>query len=204
MYTVMENDMARKDHNKAHRYDLNQVWYYIASNYDYFPLFWNAYAGNIHDSRTFPEMVKQVPHDSVIIFDRRYNSADNVELLGKRQYVGTLIMSNHMDLAVLSPKADPFTETEKTVYGKKHRIIVYHSSRLQRERIMSFMRAFKRVYRKARMIIDSGDSDVMEKVGFYLESHNLNETILLTDLRIDHERMEKSWICLVGMPYSPT
>ena len=48
MYTFMEeNDMARKGHNKKHRYDLNQVSYYIAANYDYIPLFWNAYAGNV-------------------------------------------------------------------------------------------------------------------------------------------------------------
>ena len=36
MYTFIEdNDMARKGHNKKHRYDLNQVSYYIAANYDY-------------------------------------------------------------------------------------------------------------------------------------------------------------------------
>ncbi|MEM3191989.1 MAG: hypothetical protein QW292_07865 [Candidatus Parvarchaeota archaeon] len=29
----------------------------------------------------------------------------------------------------------------------------------------------------------------MERAGLYLESQNLNETIQLTDLRIDHERM---------------
>ena len=40
MYTFMEeNDMAKKWHNEAHWYDLNQVSYYIASNHDYVPLF---------------------------------------------------------------------------------------------------------------------------------------------------------------------
>ncbi|MEM3290958.1 MAG: hypothetical protein QW046_05525 [Candidatus Micrarchaeaceae archaeon] len=43
MYTYMgENDMAKRGHNKAYRYDLNQVSYYIGANYDYIPLFWNA------------------------------------------------------------------------------------------------------------------------------------------------------------------
>ena len=36
MYTFMEeNDKAKKGHNKKHRYDLNQISYYIAANYDY-------------------------------------------------------------------------------------------------------------------------------------------------------------------------
>ncbi|MEM3191991.1 MAG: hypothetical protein QW292_07875 [Candidatus Parvarchaeota archaeon] len=34
--------MAKKGHNKAYRYDLNQMSYYIVANYDYIPLFWNA------------------------------------------------------------------------------------------------------------------------------------------------------------------
>ncbi|MEM0195829.1 MAG: transposase [Thermoplasmatales archaeon] len=62
--------------------------YYIGANYDYIPLFWNAYAGNINDSRTFPEMAKQIPEDSIIIFDRGYNSAENVKILQGRKYIG--------------------------------------------------------------------------------------------------------------------
>lgn len=190
MYTYMEeNDMAKKGHNKKHRYDLNQVSYYIGSNYDYIPLFWNSYAGNIHDSQTFPEMIRQIPEGTTVIFDRGYNSTNNVELLGKRQYVGALIMSDHRDLADLPLNVDSFTEREEIVYERKHRIIVYHSSKLLRKRIKSFMKVFKRVYRKAKKIVDSGDFDATEKARFYLESENLNETILLPDLRIDHERM---------------
>ena len=53
MYTFMEeNDMAKKGHNKKHRYDLNQVSYYIASNYDYIPFAGDSYAGNIPDVKT--------------------------------------------------------------------------------------------------------------------------------------------------------
>ncbi|MEM3290960.1 MAG: hypothetical protein QW046_05535 [Candidatus Micrarchaeaceae archaeon] len=42
---------------------------------------------------------------------------------------------------------------------------------------------------RARRIIESGNSNLMERTGLYLESQNLNETIQLPDLRIDHERM---------------
>ena len=191
-YTFMEeNGMAKKGHNKAHRYDLNQVSYYIASNYDYIPLFWDSYAGNIHDSQTFPEMLKQIPEDATVIFDRGYNSRDNINLLHDRRYIGALILSDHRDLVDIPVDMDSFVETEKFVYGGKHRIIVYHSSKLQRKRIKSFMKRFRRVYLKTRRIIESGDSDAIEKARFYLESEKLNETVLLPDLRIDHERMGK-------------
>ncbi|MEM0141724.1 MAG: transposase, partial [Thermoplasmatales archaeon] len=43
-----------------------------------------------------------------------------------------------------------------------------------------------RVYMRAKHTVESGDADAMERAGLYLESHNLNETILLPDLHIDH------------------
>ena len=49
--------MAKRGYNKKLRFDLNQGSYYIAANYDYILLFWNSYAGNICDSRTFSEMI---------------------------------------------------------------------------------------------------------------------------------------------------
>ena len=41
---------------------------------------------------------------------------------------------------------------------------------------------------RVRRIMDSGDSDSMDKARLYLESENLNETILLPSLEIDQER----------------
>ena len=199
MYTFMEeNDMARKGHNKKHRYDLNQISYYIAANYDYIPLFWNAYAGNVHDSKTFPDMVRQIPEDSIIIFDRGYNSADNVRLIENRKYIGALVLSDHSDLLDLPVGEDSFIETEKTVYGRKHRIILYHSSKLQRKRIISFMKKFRKAYIRTRNMVESGDSDSMERAMSYLESRNLNETIILPDMHVDHERMKRR-LKLLGM-----
>lgn len=192
MYTLMdENGMAKKGQNKAHRYNLNQVSYNIAANYDYIPLFWNAYAGNIHYSQTFPAMVREIPLDATVIFDRGYNSRENVDFLHDRKYVGALVLSGHQGLIYLKVGMDSFTETEKVVYGSNHRIIVYHSLKLQRKRVKSFMKRFKTVYMKARRIIESGDSDAQVKARLYLESRNLNETILLPDLRIDRERMSR-------------
>ena len=140
MYTFMEeNDMARKGHNKKHRYDLNQISYYIAANYDYIPLFWNSYAGNINDSKTFPDMVRQMPEDAMIIFDRGYNSKSNIDLLGERRYIGALKQSDHQEIMKLEVGKDSHIELMRNVYGKNHRIILYHSSSLEKRKKESFM-----------------------------------------------------------------
>ena len=192
MYTFMEtNDMAKRGHNKKHRYDLNQISYYIAANYDYIPLFWNSYAGNVNDSKTFPEMIEQMPGDSILIFDRGYNSKRNIDLIGDRRYIGALKQSDHRDIMKLDVGKDSHIEIVRNVYGKDHRIIVYHSSSLEKRKKEKFMRSFERIILRARKIMDSGDSDSMERARMYLESERLNETILLPSLEINRERMDE-------------
>ncbi|EQD26269.1 transposase IS4 family protein [mine drainage metagenome] len=177
-YTFMEeNDMAKRGHNKKHRYDLNQVSYYIAANYDYIPFYGDSYPGNIPDVSTFSMIVESTLEDSTLIFDRGYNSKDNINLIRKRKYLGALIQSDHNDLMAIPVENDSFTETRKNVYGRDHRIIVYHSSKLEKKHMMTFMKRFRKVYLKVRKIMESGDSDSMEKAGYYLEAENLNDKI---------------------------
>ncbi len=84
---------------------------------------------------------------------------------------------------------DSFAETRKTVYGAEHRIIIYHSSGLERKRTIAFMRRFGKIYRRVKNIVESGDSDAMMKAKYYMETENLNETILLPTLAINGKRM---------------
>ena len=191
-YTYMEeSDMAKKGHNKKHRYDLNQISYYIAANHDYIPFAGDSYAGNVPDAKTFDVIAGSTPEDAILIFDRGYNSTLNIGKIWKRKYLGALIQSDHKDLMDLPLGRDSFTETMKNVYGRDHRIIVYHSSKLEKKRITAFMKRFRKVYMKVRKIMESGDSDSMEKARFYLESGNLSETILLPSLKISSERMQE-------------
>ena len=190
LYTYMEeNAIAKRGHNKAHRYDLNQVAYYIAANYDYVPFYGDAYPGNMHDSGTFGEILANTPLDAIMIFDRGYNSWQNVELLGKRRYIGALVQSDHEDLMSIPMEADSFAETTKRVYRKVHRIIVYHSSILQRKHTKSFMKHFRKEYAKERCFMESDNSDREERARTFLEAMKLNETIVLPYLKVDRERM---------------
>ena len=57
--------------------------------------------------------------------------------------------------------------------------------------IERFVRHMEKVILKARKIMNFGDSDAMDKARIYLESENLNETILLPSLETDQKRMDE-------------
>ena len=192
MYTFMEeNDMAKKGHNKKHRYDLNQISYYIAANYDYIPLYGESYEGNVHDSRTFQWIIENMPENSILIFDRGYNSKSNIDLVSNRRYIGALKQSDHHDIMRLDVWKDSHIELMRNVYGKDHRIVLYHSSSLENRQRSKFMKRIEKVTARVRKIMYSGNSDLIERARIYLESENLNETILLPSLEIDQERMNE-------------
>ena len=103
-YTFMEeNDMAKKVHNKKHRYDLNQISYYIAANFDYIPFAGDSYAGNVPDVKTFDMIVHSTPENAVLIFDRGYNSLENVKKIRKRRYISALIDVHQLVLHTFLP-----------------------------------------------------------------------------------------------------
>ena len=178
--------MQKKGHNKAHRYDLNQISYYIEANEDYIPYFGDSYHGNMHDSKTFGTMVDAIPESSILILDRGYNSSKDIQKIRNRKYTGALVQSDYMGISV---KKDSFIETRKVVYGMDHRIIVYHSSKIGRKRIMAFRKTFRKAYVKVRGTMDSGDSDALVRERIYLKSIQLQEKILLHDVIIASEKM---------------
>lgn len=192
MFTFMEeNDMAKKGHNKKHRYDLNQISYYIASNYDYIPLYGESYAGNVHDSKTFEMIIKNIPEHATLIFDRGYNSKNNIDLISHRKYIGALKQSDHHEIMKLHVEKDASIDMVQHVYGKDHRIILYHSTSLEKRKKERFMKHMENVMIKTKKILDSGDSDAMEKARIFLETEKLNETILLPSLEINRKRMDQ-------------
>ncbi len=91
----------------------------------------------------------------------------------------------------LSVENDSHIELSRNVYGREHRIILYHSQSLEKRRRAKFMKRMEKVMARVKKIMDSGDSDSMDKARLYLESENLNETVLLPSLEIDQERMDR-------------
>ena len=74
---------------------------------------------------------------------------------------------------------------------KDHRIVLYHSSSLERRKREMFIKKMGKVILRVKKIIDSGNSDAMDKARIYLESENMSETILLPSLAINQERMDE-------------
>ena len=115
----------------------------------------------------------------------------NIDLISDRKYIGALKQSDHHDIMELDVGKDSHIELLRNVYGKDHRIILYHSQSLEKRKRLKFMKRIEKVMSRVKRIIDTGDSDSMEKARIYLESENLNETILLPSLEINQERMNE-------------
>ena len=142
---IEENEVAKKGHNKKHSYDLNQVPYYIAANYEYIPFSGDSYPGNVPDSKAFDAIIENTSENAILIFDRGYNSFENIHKIRKRKYVGALVMPDHPDLMAVHVDSGSVVETRKTVYGTEHRIILYQSSGLERKRTIAFMRRLGKI-----------------------------------------------------------
>ncbi len=68
---------------------------------------------------------------------------------------------------------DSHIELMRNVYGKDHRIILYHLSSLERRKMEMFMKKMGKVILRVKKIINSGNSDAMDKARIYQESENL-------------------------------
>src|SRR4030042_1558347 len=82
-----KSDLLKKGFNKKHRYDKNQVGVALVTNEDNIPFLHETYAGNIHDSTEFPELIDGIVNyltdlkinteDITLVFDKGNNSTDN-------------------------------------------------------------------------------------------------------------------------------
>ena len=49
--------------------------------------------GIVPDSKTFHMIVENTPEDAILIFDRGYNSFENIGKIRERRYMGSLVLS---------------------------------------------------------------------------------------------------------------
>lgn len=95
-----KSELLKKGFNKKHRYDKNQVGVALVTNEDNIPFMHETYAGNIHDSTEFPELIDGIVNyltalkinteDMVVVFDKGNNSTDNIgKLISKMSFVAS-------------------------------------------------------------------------------------------------------------------
>lgn len=188
IYTFMEeNEIARRGYNKKHRYDLNQISYYIASNLDYIPFYGESYPGNVFDGKTFSMIIRNIPENAILIFDSGYNSKENIELLSGRKYIGSLSPSDNYDLLdiPLEEYENNYYETNKFTLGREHRVIIYYSEKRKEKELKALLSKISKTVDKCREIISSGLSNRNEKIMRILEENHLQETIIIKNDEIE-------------------
>ncbi len=129
-----KSDLLKKGFNKKHRYDKNQVGVALVTNEDNIPFIHETYAGNIHDSTEFPELIDGIVNyltdlkinteDITLVFDKGNNSTDNIgKLISKMSFVASAKFDQAEDLL------DTPLEDFKHIYtnSKDHEIYGYRT-----------------------------------------------------------------------------
>lgn len=106
-----EDQLPRRGNNKQKRFDLNQInLALLVTREDGIPLFHEAYEGNMHDAKKFPQAVSEVVgrlremaedvEDITLVFDKGNNSKKNLTRKEFKQlhFVGSLKPSNYKTL----------------------------------------------------------------------------------------------------------
>lgn len=104
-----KSDLLKKGFNKKHRYDKNQVGVALVANEENIPFMHETYAGNIHDSTEFPELIDGIVNyltdlkinteDITLVFDKGNNSTDNIgKLISKMSFVASAKFDQAEDL----------------------------------------------------------------------------------------------------------
>lgn len=104
-----KSELLKKGFNKKHRYDKNQVGVALVTNEDNIPFMHETYAGNMHDSTEFPELIDGIVNyltdlkihteDITLVFDKGNNSTDNVgKLISKMSFVASAKFDQAEDL----------------------------------------------------------------------------------------------------------
>jgi transposase len=173
--------MAKRGKNKQGRKNLRQINFALfCTRQDQFPLYFDVYEGNRHDSKEFGEVIKRFfkafehrkPHQSsiTIVFDKGNNSFDNINhfMQGNgNHFVGSVKVGDHKDLSLISNQdkrlvtcTNPRLEqvkawrTKKKIYGKELTVVVSFNNKLYTAQIQSIHNAVNKCLDKLSMITE--------------------------------------------------
>ena len=128
-----KSELLKKGFNKKHRYDKNQVGVALVTNEDNIPFMHETYAGNIHDSTEFPELIDGIVNyltdlkinteDITLVFDKGNNSTDNIgKLISKMSFVASAKFDQAEDLLDIPLKDFKHIDTnskDHEIYGSR-------------------------------------------------------------------------------------
>ena len=156
--------IAKRGKNKQGRTDLRQINYALfCTRNDHFPLYFDVFEGNRHDSKEFQVVIEKFFHafkDRVsknggmtVVFDKGNNSDKNLEKFIQDSgfhFVGSVKPDDHKDLALISnndkcfellshPRLDQVKafRTQKKIYGKNLTVVVTFNNNLYISQVKS-------------------------------------------------------------------
>jgi len=156
--------LAKRGKNKQGRKDLRQINYALfCTRKDHFPLYFDVFEGNRHDSKEFGIVIdkffhafkqRKPNHDGItIVFDKGNNSEGNLNKFQSNSgfhFVGSVKPYDHKDLALISNDDKCFTpisnsrleqvkafRTKKKIYGKELTVVVTFNNNLYTAQVKS-------------------------------------------------------------------
>jgi len=156
--------LAKRGKNKQGRRDLRQINYALfCTRKDHFPLYFDMFEGNRHDSKEFGVVIERFFHTFkdrkpdgngiTIVFDKGNNSDKNLSKFVEDSgfhFVGSVKPDDHKDLALISNNDKCFTSlshprldqvkvfrTRKKIYGKSLTVVVTFNNNLYTAQVKS-------------------------------------------------------------------
>lgn len=156
--------LAQRGKNKQGRGDLKQINYALfCTRQDQFPLYFDVYEGNRHDSKAFEGVIENFfnafgsrltnEKEMTIVFDKGNNSETNINKFIENSgfhFVGSVKPDDHKELAMISnndeslkPLSHPRLDhvkafrTQKKIYGKNLTVIVTFNNALYTSQLQS-------------------------------------------------------------------
>lgn len=171
--------LAQRGKNKQGRRDLKQINYALfCTRQDHFPLYFDVYEGNRHDSKAFEGVIgsffdafkSRIPNEKgmTIVFDKGNNSDINFKKFitdSGFHFVGSVKPDDHKDLAMISndddslktvshPRLDQVKafRTQKKIYGRNLTVIVTFNNTLYSSQLQSINNEVNKCVKKLSLL----------------------------------------------------
>ena len=156
--------IAKRGKNKRGRRDLRQINYALfCTREDHFPLYFDVFEGNRHDSKEFEKVVdrffnafkERKPNNKgiTVVFDKGNNSHTNLNKFAENSgfhFVGSVEPDDHIDLALISNNDNRFESlshsrldqvkafrAKKKIYKKEMTVVVTFNNKLYTAQVKS-------------------------------------------------------------------
>lgn len=171
--------LAQRGKNKQGRRDLKQINYALfCTRQDHFPLYFDVYEGNRHDSKAFEGVIEsffdafksRISNEKgmTIVFDKGNNSDTNFKKFitdSGFHFVGSVKPDDHKDLAMISndddslkpvshPRLDQVKafRTQKKIYGRNLTVIVTFNNTLYSSQLQSINNEVNKCVKKLSLL----------------------------------------------------